>query len=109
MSRQDSVKSRVMTGVCEPIECRGRRAVRTEVAPTPDMFHDDKRRLLLTMMEEFSGDAHISFEGDLSALPLSGIPGASQEETGALKRDTRWPKHPLQRSRETSRRRIHGI
>jgi hypothetical protein len=56
------------------------------------MFHDDKRRLLLTMTEEFSGDAHISFEGDLSALPLSSIPGASQEETGALKRNTRWPK-----------------
>ena len=52
----------------------------------------DKRRLLLTMMEEFAGDAHISFEGDLSALPLSSIPGASQEETGALKRNTRWPK-----------------
>ena len=52
----------------------------------------DKRRLLLAMMEEFAGDAHISFEGDLSALPLSSIPGASQEETAVLKRNTQWPK-----------------
>jgi hypothetical protein len=52
----------------------------------------DKRRLLLALMEEFAGDAHISFEGDLSALPLSSIPGASREETGILKRNTLWPK-----------------
>ena len=52
----------------------------------------DKRRLLLAMMEEFAGDAHISFEGDLSTLPLSSIPGASQEETGVLRRNTLWPK-----------------
>jgi hypothetical protein len=52
----------------------------------------DKRRLLLAMMEELAGDAHISFEGDLSALHLSSIPGASQEETVALKRNTLWPK-----------------
>jgi hypothetical protein len=52
----------------------------------------DKRRLLLAMMEEFAGDAHISFEGELSALPLSSIPGASHEETGVLKRNTLWPK-----------------
>ncbi len=52
----------------------------------------DKRRLLLAMMEEFVGDAHISFEGDLSTLPLSSIPGASQEETGVLRRNTLWPK-----------------
>lgn len=52
----------------------------------------DKRRLLLAMMEELAGGAHISFEGDLSALRLSSITGASQEETGALKRNTLWPK-----------------
>ena len=52
----------------------------------------DKRRLLLVMMEKLAGGAHISFEGDLSALRLSDIPGASQEETGALKRNTLWPK-----------------
>jgi hypothetical protein len=44
------------------------------------------------MMEELAGDAHISFEGDLGALHLSSIPGASQEETVALKRNTLWPK-----------------
>lgn len=52
----------------------------------------DKRRLLLAMMGNLSGGAHISFEGDLSALRLSGIPGASQDETVALKRNTLWPK-----------------
>ena len=52
----------------------------------------DKRRLLLAMMERLAGGAHISFEGDLSALRLSDIPGASQDETGALKRNTLWPK-----------------
>ncbi len=51
----------------------------------------DKRRLLLVMMEKLAGGAHISFEGDLSALRLSDIPGASQEETGALKRNTLSP------------------
>ena len=52
----------------------------------------DKRRLLLAMMERFAGGAHISFEGDLKALRLSSIPGASKEETEALKRNTTWPK-----------------
>ena len=52
----------------------------------------DKRRLLLAMMEEFAGEAHVSFEGDLSALTLSSIPGASKEETGVLRRNTLWPK-----------------
>jgi hypothetical protein len=52
----------------------------------------DKRRLLLVMMEKLAGGAHISFEGDLSALRLSSIPGALQEETDALKRNTLLPK-----------------
>jgi hypothetical protein len=52
----------------------------------------DKRRLLLAMMRELAGDAHISFEGDLKALRLSSVPGASMEETEALKRNTIWPK-----------------
>ena len=51
----------------------------------------DKRRLLLAMMEELAGDAHISFEGDLRALPIFSTPGASQEETVNLKRNTLWP------------------
>jgi len=37
----------------------------------------DKRRLLLAMMEELAGDAHISFEGDFSGLRLLSTPGAS--------------------------------
>ena len=52
----------------------------------------DKRRLLLAMMEELAGDAHISFEGDFRGLPLLSTLGASQEETRALKRATVWPK-----------------
>lgn len=52
----------------------------------------DKRRLLLAMMEELAGGAHVSFEGDLRGLALSSIPGASVEPTTALKRNTLWPK-----------------
>lgn len=52
----------------------------------------DKRRLLLVMMEELAGDAHISFEGDFRGLRLLSTPGASQEETPTLKRNTLWPK-----------------
>ena len=54
---------------------------------------NDKRCLLLALMKELAGDANISFEGDLKALRLSSIPGASMEETEALKRNTIWPKH----------------
>jgi hypothetical protein len=52
----------------------------------------DKRRLLLAMMEQLAGGAHVSFEGDLRGLTLLSIPGASNEPTAALKRNTRWPK-----------------
>jgi hypothetical protein len=52
----------------------------------------DKLRFLLAMMEDLAGGAHISFEGDLKALRLSSIPGASKEETQALKRNTISPK-----------------
>jgi hypothetical protein len=52
----------------------------------------DKRRLLLALMEELAGGAHISFEGDLRGLRLSSIPGASGEPTAALKRNTIWPR-----------------
>ncbi len=52
----------------------------------------DKRRLLLAMMEELTGEAHISFEGDLRGLRLLSTSGASQEETFALKRNTLQPK-----------------
>jgi hypothetical protein len=33
----------------------------------------DKRRLLLTMMEQLAGGAHVSFEGDLRGLTLLSI------------------------------------
>jgi len=52
----------------------------------------DKRRLLLAMMEELAGDAHISFEGDLHGLALLRMPDALDEPTPALRRNTRWPK-----------------
>jgi hypothetical protein len=52
----------------------------------------DKRRLLLAMMKELAGGAHVSFEGDLRGLTLLSIPGASEEPTTALKRNTLQPK-----------------
>ena len=52
----------------------------------------DKRRLLLALMEELAGGAHVSFEGDLRGLTLLSIPGASEEPTAALKLNTLWPK-----------------
>ena len=52
----------------------------------------NKSQLLLAMMEELEGDAHVSFEGDLRTLRLSSYPGASDEPTAALKRNTTWPK-----------------
>jgi hypothetical protein len=52
----------------------------------------DKGRLLLAMMEELAGGAHISFEGDLRGLTLLNMPGASVEPTAALTRSTLWPR-----------------
>jgi len=51
----------------------------------------NKTRLLLAMMEDLAGDAHISFEGDLSDLRLSTFPGATAAETVTLKRNTLRP------------------
>ena len=49
----------------------------------------DKPELLIAMMRVLAGDAHISFEGDLSrAGSLMSIPGASTEETPVLRRNT---------------------
>jgi|SRR5580693_9376391 hypothetical protein len=45
----------------------------------------DKGKLLLTLMKELEGDAHISIEGDLRAIRLSTYPGASTEPTAVLK------------------------
>lgn len=50
-----------------------------------------KGELLLAMMEEFEGNAHVSFEGDLHLLPLWRYPGASFQPTDVLKRNTTWP------------------
>ena len=52
----------------------------------------DKRQLLSAILEGLAGNAHISFEDNLSALRLSGISGASEAETAVLKRGTVWPK-----------------
>ena len=51
----------------------------------------DKRRLLLALMEELAGNAHISFEGDLQGLQLLGMTGATKEPTVILKRNTLAP------------------
>jgi hypothetical protein len=52
----------------------------------------DKQRLFRLVMDELAGDAHISFEGNLQGLRLHGLPGASEEETDSLKRNTSRPK-----------------
>jgi hypothetical protein len=51
----------------------------------------DKALLLLAVMEELAGDAHVSFEGDLRGLTLATYPGASLQPTAVLKRNTIWP------------------
>ena len=51
----------------------------------------DKRAFLIAAMEELAGMAHISFEGDLSATPVSRLTGVSGNETAVLKRNTLWP------------------
>ncbi len=65
----------------------------------------NKTRFLESVMTELAGSAHISFEGDLSALKLYVLPGASHEETVILKRNTLRPKQdfvvvPLEASTE---------
>ncbi len=53
----------------------------------------DKPGLLAAMMKALAGDAHISFEGDLSRCHrLFNFPGASTDETEVLHRATIWPK-----------------
>ena len=47
----------------------------------------DKTRLPLSIMEALAGDAHLSPEGDLHGFPVMAIPGASDAETPALKRN----------------------
>ena len=45
----------------------------------------DKGQLLLALMKELEGNAHISIEGDLRALRLATYPGASTDPTDVLK------------------------
>ena len=59
--------------------------------------------MLLALMEQLEGNAHVSFEGNLRSVRLSSYPGVSFEPTSALKRNTLWPKQdfaviPLERS-----------
>jgi hypothetical protein len=51
-----------------------------------------RTELLSAMIRELAGDASISFEGDFSDLRVLTLPGALQEETSVLKRNTSWPK-----------------
>jgi hypothetical protein len=51
-----------------------------------------RRELLLAMMKELAGDAHISFEGNLQGFGILNFPGATFEETNILKRNTIWPR-----------------
>jgi hypothetical protein len=67
----------------------------------------DKTRFLTAVMTELAGSAHISFEGDLSALKLYALPGASDEKSAVLKRNTTWPRQgfvvvPLEPSTESA-------
>jgi hypothetical protein len=43
-------------------------------------------------MEQLAGNARISFEGNLCNTRLASMPGASEEETSILKRNTTWPR-----------------
>lgn len=52
----------------------------------------DKPGLLVAMMRHLAGDAHISFEGDLSRCSFSASLNPSGEETPALRRNTAIPK-----------------
>lgn len=70
----------------------------------------DKGQLLLALLEEFEGDAHVSFEGDLRSLAVLTYPNVSSQPTDILKRNTLWPKQdfvvvPLEPS---STRRIYA-
>lgn len=58
----------------------------------PKLVVRDRTRLLLAVIEQLAGNAHISFEGDLRNTRLTAMSGASEEETSILKRNTTWPK-----------------
>jgi len=52
----------------------------------------DKPGVLIVMMRALAGDAHISFEGDLSRCKFPEQLRLSGEETDVLRRNTTWPK-----------------
>ncbi|HET7872797.1 MAG TPA: hypothetical protein VFL42_09825 [Terriglobales bacterium] len=52
----------------------------------------DKTALLLALMEQLAGNAHMSFEGDLKAFSILKFPASGYTETTVLKRHTIWPK-----------------
>jgi (2Fe-2S) ferredoxin len=51
----------------------------------------DKPGLLIAVMRALAGNAHISFEGDLSHCDFSSVAGASVDETECLRRCTLTP------------------
>ena len=61
-------------------------------ASDPKWVVEDKHRLLAAVAQKLAGNAHVSLEGDLSVFNLAILPGASDSETDALKRNTIWPK-----------------
>jgi hypothetical protein len=48
----------------------------------------DKNQLLLEVMKELAGDAHISFEGDLASYSFTSIEGTNNAESAILHRHT---------------------
>ena len=52
----------------------------------------DKPGLLVAMMRHLAGDAHISFEGDVSRCSFASSLNPSGEETPALRRLTAYPR-----------------
>jgi hypothetical protein len=52
----------------------------------------NKNQFLSRVMEALAGNATISFEGGTSILGLSAIPGAQEEESSVLKRNTLAPR-----------------
>jgi len=52
----------------------------------------DKPGLLIAMMKAYAGNAHMSFEGNLSACNLNAIGNINSEETDSLRRNLSYPK-----------------
>ena len=67
----------------------------------------DKPGLPAALVNALAGEAHISFEGDLSRSRLREIPRVSDAETAILRRNTTSPRQDFScfRSRPETRRR----